>query len=195
MAESKKNRRQYRATLAHRGLVRADRFDDLMTAVTGGGTRPCGWCGLAMPAEREPDVCEACQASVRRVRKVRVPLPSTPAATEDIEPGVIYVDASFRQGMAGLAVVGALGDHQKRVEARSSTQAEVLALAWALEIAKATERWGLTFRTDCQAAFRQFPLSRHRLIGNRLGWTVEQVPRRQNRQADRLAAVARDAGC
>lgn len=178
-------RRTYRRALIDAEMVRPDRFTDMIRAVTGGGTRSCASCGLVRvgSALDDQDVCTACRQAFGRLR-ARAPQPL--AVVTPIEPNVVWVDASYNRGRAGLAVVGALGEHSRSVASVSSVQAEVLALRWAMEIARAGDVCGLTFRTDCQAAYnvlRQTP--------ERMYWTVEQVPRRENRRADFLAGRAR----
>lgn len=129
----------------------------------------------------ENGVCRPCQEALGQM-KVRVPQ----VTVKHMEEGVVWVDASYRDGTAGLAVAGALGEHARKVEAVSSTQAEVLALRWAMEIAKNDDRTGLTFRTDCQAAWKvlyQTP--------RRMDWRVELVARYRNQRADYLAGKIR----
>lgn len=184
MKTNKKRRREYRRALHDAQMIRPDRFTETMRAIIGGGTQACEGCGLqTWASDLDEHVCGACRTAFGRLR-VHIPRPDVP--TTRLEPNVVWTDASYSHGRAGLAVVGALGEHSRSVEAASSTQAEVLALRWALEIAREGDVYGLTFRTDCQAAFnvlRQTP--------KRCYWTVEQVPRRENRRADYLAGLAR----
>ncbi len=107
---------------------------------------------------------------------------------------VVSVDASWRDGHAGLAYVGSLGDHQVAAAVRSSLEAELRALELAMRDA---ERAGVSccrFRTDCRAAAEPRAGS---VIGGYLdrhpGWCVQYVDRRRNRLADRLAGSVRRA--
>ena len=183
MNTSKGRRKAYRDALKARQLVRPDRFDDMMRAVIGGGSRPCDCCGLVRTLRElgETGFCSSCEGTLVKVAK-NAPPPERRALRD--EPWVVWVDASFRDGRAGLAVVGALGDHARTVKASTSTHAEVLALKWAMAIADGL--LDLTFRTDCEKAYnalRQTPAH--------LRWTVEQIPRGHNHRADRLASFAR----
>lgn len=100
---------------------------------------------------------------------------------------VVYVDASWQDGVAGLAVVGVLGVHTLRLEGcRSSTWAEREAMKLAMRIAGQRGLKDLVFRTDCGYVARMWaegkPSKR---------WVVEQVSRDRNRRADRWAKRAR----
>lgn len=184
MKMNKRRRREYRRGLAEAQMVRTDRFTDMIHAIAGGGSEACESCGLQTWASNldEHAVCAACRRAFGNL-SVRVPHVET---VSHAEPNVVWADASYSDGFAGLAVCGALGEHTRTVDARSSTQAEVMALKWAMEIARASDLRGLTFRTDCQAAFKVLCQTPKRMY-----WTVEQVPRRQNRRADYLAGRAR----
>src|SRR5690242_14941623 len=129
---NKRQRARYREALARAQMIRPDRLTELVQAVKAGGSCPCRCCGIVHPANElsERGICDYCS---RALGKVRVNLPAVryhDLATD--EPGVVYVDASYRDGVAGLAIVGALGQHSRRIEAVSSTQAETLALGWAI---------------------------------------------------------------
>lgn len=185
MKTNKRRRKEFRQALADAQMIRPDRFSEMMNAIAGGGSQACEGCGLQTWASDldEHTVCAACR---RAFGRLRARVPHVDAVVSHAEPNVVWADASYNNGFAGLAVCGALGEHTRTVDARSSTQAEVMALKWAMEIAREGEFRGLTFRTDCQAAFnvlRQTPA--------RMYWTVEQVPRRENRRADYLAGKVR----
>jgi ribonuclease HI len=150
-----------------------------------GGSRPCIWCELVRPvsALSELGICLNCLRSWKGVGG----RPWSPPAVEAVSNAAgVYVDASYRDGIAGLAVCGALGGHHKRVRASGCNQAEVRALKWAIQIATDVAASGLVFYTDSQCAYLWF-YQRER--GH--GWVAKQVPRGLNRRADRLAGVAR----
>lgn len=189
MKPPKRHTKAYRYALRDRGLVRQDRFAELMETVLRGPVKCCWTCRLQRPVGDLDDhgICFACRSRMTEVIS-RAPEPSSPQP--DDEPHVVYVDASFRDGYAGLAVVGALGQHSDFTEASSSTHAEVMALHWAISIAKRIGRTDLIFRTDCHAASRAWPAQHLK----KMGWTIEQVPRRRNQRADMLAGRARSEG-
>lgn len=180
---AKKQRQEYRRAIKARGEI--DRFTEHIEAL--GGSSPCACCTLIRPLNTlQEGVCPICRSSLVRLRKC-IPVASTDRYNH-AEPEVVWTDASFCDGIAGLAVCGALGEHCRQVEASTSTHAEVLALRWAREIARAADIRDLTFRTDCEAAYKRFgqpPKGFH--------WIVEQVPRSQNQRADYLAGRARIA--
>lgn len=180
---AKKQRREYRRAIKARGKI--DRFTERMEAL--GGSGACACCTLIRPLNTlQEGVCPTCRSSLVRLRKC-VPVASTDRYNH-AEMGVVWADASFRDGIAGLAVCGALGEHYRQVEASTSTHAEVLALRWAREIARAADIRDLTFRTDCQAAYKQFGEA-----PKGFNWIIEQVPRSKNQRADYLAGRARIA--
>lgn len=182
MNEGKKRRKRYRVEVKRIG--RQDRFTEMMEAVTGEGTRPCTSCGVVRPYSSldASGTCTACHAALERARGYVADVKRV------AEPGVVYVDASWQDGAAGLAVVGELGEHYQGTTASSSTHAEVLALRWAMDIARQRGLRDLTFRTDCSAALGQCWGT-----GRALGWKVEWVSRTRNQHADRLASEARHA--
>lgn len=109
--------------------------------------------------------------------------------------GFVSTDASFRDGVAGLGVAGALGEHSRRARAASSTHAEMLALEWAMEIAREADRRDLMFCTDCSAVFQtlgvRYDGERYTSLGPRdRGWFLSRIPRAQNRRADLLASLS-----
>lgn len=185
MKTNKQRRRAFRRALANNGMLRPDRFTEMMNAIAGGGSEACECCGLVTWANDLDDraVCPACRRAFGKLRK-RVPRPEVVVAHD--EPKVVWVDASYRDGFAGLAVCGALGEHTQRVEATTSTQAETLALKWAMDIAEEGGIFGLTFRTDCEKAYNVLKQTPARFY-----WTVERIPRERNRRADHLANEAR----
>jgi ribonuclease HI len=113
--------------------------------------------------------------------------------TEPDDPDrIVYVDASFRHagsgggsGIAGLGVVGALGEHRTYAHARSSLDAEIAAVRFAWSIAKEQDARALTFRTDCDGAARAFAQGKPSR-----GWTVELVRRTEVADAHNLARKA-----
>lgn len=128
----------------------------------------CPWCGLLLGSSRAP-----------------APPPAVPG-------GAVYVDASVRDGVAGLAVVGALGEFTRRVSTSSSTTAELWALEWAFAIAREQRREDLVFRSDCQGVVHSVGgTPAWRLVVEAWGWAVEYVPRELNRRAHSLCVVAR----
>jgi hypothetical protein len=174
----KRRRAEYRRALGARG---GDRFSEHMEALIGGGSEPCACCRLVRPrsALSAAGVCDPCRQSLGGLREAP---PAPTEASRYLPAGCVYVDASYRDGVAGLAVVGALGEHARLVAATTSTQAETMALRWAMEIAHAADARNLTFRTDCSTALAAVGSG-----SRRRGWVVEQIPRYRNRQADALA--------
>jgi hypothetical protein len=102
-------------------------------------------------------------------------------------PRYVYTDASFADGVAAIAVVGALGTHVRCILAANSTTAEHEAMRWAFELARQSDhgRGELVFRTDCKSTAKAFtaPVAR--------GWRTEVVPRAQNVVAHGVASRAR----
>lgn len=121
----------------------------------------------------------------------RVPAPAGVIVEREravaLERGVVWVDASWRDGLAGLAVVGELGEHSRPFLCRSNVAAEVEAMRWALLLAHEAGVVELMVRTDSQSAQR----FGSRAVLRRLAWVVEWVPRRLNRRADLLSRRAR----
>jgi hypothetical protein len=177
----KARRREYRRALAVHGRI--DRFTERMQALQG-GSAPCDCCTLVRPgSDLEEGICGTCRSSLIRLRTLVPTTTSQPSV--HLEPGIVWADASFDNGVAGIAVCGALGEHVQQVEASSSTHAEVLALRWAMEIARASRAQDLTFRTDCQSAYQNCRARKSER------WVIEQVPRSRNLRADYLARRAR----
>ncbi len=98
----------------------------------------------------------------------------------------VYVDASVRDAVAGLAVAGGLGEFTRRVSTISSATAERWALEWAFSIARSQGRRNLLFRSDAMDIVRLFRDGKPAW-----GWLVEHVPRKLNGRAHGLAVVAR----
>ena len=149
-----------------------------------------GYCercntGLAPWHELRCHICgDWLRHSPQKKRRPKRPATTIFTKNNQNEPNAVYVDASFADGLAGLAVVGALGCHSKRVPAASSTEAERLALLWAVKIARQRGLTGMVFRTDNEGSTRvQIP--------QRLESVVEWVPRHRNCEADDLAKRAR----
>lgn len=165
-----------------RAVPTASRFEDMMNAATGGGSRPCATCRIVVAASTldDQDACPACAGQPGRLRAT-----ATDRSLE-IMARCVYVDASYENGVAGLAVVGELGIFTRAVAATSSTAAEVEALAWAMAIAAARGERDLIFRTDCEHAARTYCNGKPSR-----GWEVELIPRRRNQLADCLASQAR----
>jgi hypothetical protein len=104
-----------------------------------------------------------------------------------MSPRYVNIDASWRDGYAGIAVVGALGTHARCIRTRSSTEAEKEAMRLAFALARCSDdgRGVLVFRTDCATAAGAFTASIAK------GWRTELVPRRQNTVAHGVASRAR----
>jgi hypothetical protein len=153
--------------------------------------RRCHWCTRWRPLARFLDerTCEDCAAPGGRAPDGAVPPPPPASATTPPPDGrrVVLVDASFSEGVAGLAVVGALGRHSRREELPSSVVAERRALAWAMDIARdlGERERDLVFRTDCSS------IVAHARRNASRRWTVEHVPRSGVREAHLLAGRAR----
>jgi hypothetical protein len=182
MTSQARRRRDYRAGI--RRLVVTGDLDERMRALA--GTAACVSCTMVFPL---PDLDEAriCNLCRTRTRRSKLRQRDLSRATPQLEPHVVYVDASWRDGVAGLAVVGALGEHSDRVETPSSTSAEVLAMQWAFCLARGQRANGLTFRTDSQNA-AAWAMG---CAPKRGAWAVEWVPRHRNIVADRVAGDAR----
>lgn len=186
MALNNQHRRAYRQGLP----PRQSRFDEMMASVINASAR-CSVCRLHHPANLvEEGVCSACRRTLKRqstrIQKATPLSPPELAYDQPVEiaDNVVFVDASWRDGTAGLAVVGAVGAHSKRIQCSSSNSAECEALRWAFSIARPLGRKDLIFRTDSQrAATTQAP--------SKTGWAIEWVPRHKNARADRAATVAR----
>jgi len=146
--------------------------------------RTCGNCAARFRfAQNLPTIgpcCPICLKPVKPVARLRQ-IAGTPTPGLD----AVYVDASFREGVAGLAVVGVLGEYTRRVSVGTSSLAERWALQMAMEIASGLKRRDLVFRSDASSVVSGF--------GGRpsMGWTFEHVPRDLNRRAHELASVAR----
>lgn len=118
--------------------------------------------------------------------------------TQDPADGpYVNVDATYRNGLTALAVVGLLGTHAKVTTSSSSVNAEVAALEYAMELAAEQHVDKVTFRTDCvSAAHGSKRTSRMaELMRGRPLWQIKCVPRRQNTRAHIVAGKAwREAG-
>jgi hypothetical protein len=108
MAESKLQKRAYRKALReHQG----DRLSDLVAA-SHFGSDVCLACTLVRPASAISDgVCSVCRQGLSRFLVRRLVATSEPLVPTQPDPLAIYVDASWQDGVAGLAIVGALGSH------------------------------------------------------------------------------------
>ncbi|MGA9315839.1 MAG: ribonuclease H family protein [Solirubrobacteraceae bacterium] len=110
-------------------------------------------------------------------------------------------DASYRDGWAGIAYdTNGLGRHRQLVPCASSSEAELLAVLLAMEVADTARLRSVVFRTDCEGTARPDrgrsrplqPLRERvsRLLGERPGWKLELVPRRENVLANGFARGA-----
>jgi hypothetical protein len=175
MTESKRKRRAYRQS-----LIEESAFDARIRAASL-GTGVCSSCTIVRFTNEldENRVCVFCQGAVPARKKVFLGL----------KPGgqIVYTDASYQSGVAGLAIVGALGSFSHRVYARSNVEAEVMAMRWAMNIAKDRRVSTLTFRTDSESAQKMGARS----VPKWADWSVEWVPRRHNQEADYVAGQAR----
>lgn len=140
--------------------------------------------------------CDVCSGAVSRSQSLTAKfcpvcnpgrVPGPPKIKDDGRLR-IWTDASYAHGVAGLAIVGSLGEHWKRVKAPSSSYTEIMAMRWALQEAYAAKLPPFTrFYTDCGAVIPRFQwiaLRDH-------GWIVKQISRTGNRRADYLAGKAR----
>jgi hypothetical protein len=110
----------------------------------------------------------------------------------------VLCDAAYRDGRAVLAVVGALGEQTKAVRAESAGDAEAQAVLFGMALALG--RWPevvptLRFYTDCMALVDRrvgSPDKGRRNIAALLlrypQWSLTWVPRREVREAHRLAS-------
>ncbi|MCA1570994.1 MAG: hypothetical protein LC798_11875 [Chloroflexi bacterium] len=154
--------------------------------------RRCHWCTRRLAPARFVDerACQTCSPIVARAAALIAELPQQRVAAAPAPARVVVVDASFRAGVAGLAVVGALGRYSMRVSVATSTRAEHWALRWAMDIARARDERDLLFHTDCDAVARRAGDDTERR------WTVRHVSRSDVREAHELAGATRrrDAG-
>lgn len=98
----------------------------------------------------------------------------------------VYVDASYDDGRAGLAITGALGLHTRLVPAHSSVHAETLALDWAFEMALSQKVSSMEIRTDCHGAMAKSKFMKP----NGYDYNVVWVPRSKNTEANFHAKAA-----
>lgn len=98
---------------------------------------------------------------------------------KDHRPVFISTDASYRDGVAGIAAVLDGRDHRVLffdvVEVDRSSDGERLALEKAIMVARRAGWRRVVFRTDCEGLK---PRSRMRA-----GWRVDVIPRRMNAAA------------
>lgn len=116
----------------------------------------------------------------------------------------IYVnsDASYKDGWAGIAYEStALGNERRLVACRSSTEAELLALLFAMDVADQARLASVVFRTDCKATAhphwrasntRLRPLKERvaRHLASHPDWRLRKVHRSANLTANGLARKA-----
>jgi ribonuclease HI len=114
------------------------------------------------------------------------------------KPAYVNTDASWRDGMAGLAYEsGTLGNRTALVACANSTEAEYLALLMAMLDAERCLSGPIAFRCDCTAVVNlkggQAPKTtelRERvrtLLKRYPGWNLVLIERKRNRSANRLA--------
>lgn len=112
----------------------------------------------------------------------------------------VNVDATYRDGLAGIAYTGVTGADGAVISAASSIEAELRALRWAMGIADEEGVERVLFRTDCHAAARpdlghlDKPPGVKRdilaLLARHPRWRLAQIPRASNQNAHLLAAKA-----
>lgn len=96
---------------------------------------------------------------------------------------VVYVDASYHDGLAGLAMTGDLGTRTEVVRTHSSQRAEVLAIQMAIDHARMSGVDLVVVRSDCRAAVAQFSQSSP--------YVIQLIGRAWIREAHRLARSTR----
>lgn len=111
----------------------------------------------------------------------------------------VNCDASWSEGRATLAVSGSIGEHVRHVEAATNVIAEIKAVLFAMEIAKAEQPnpRPLRFQTDCRCIVEAKALRGEqgellnrvrRYLACYRQWRLVAVSRRHTHAADRLAA-------
>lgn len=113
----------------------------------------------------------------------------------------VYSDAAYRDGCAGIAVAGDMGEAWQAVSAVNSMHAEVLALAFATLSAARRGVETVTFRVD-SIGLLDLRRLRHRaghapacnqvmrLFTTHPGWQLEHIARAGNARANILARRA-----
>lgn len=107
----------------------------------------------------------------------------------------IDVDASYKDGLAGIAYVGLAGDHERSITAASSTHGELCALLVAMAAAENQAITDVTFRTDCKVvadggARGLGTLVVAAFLERNASWRVVFMPRARNGHANTLARWA-----
>lgn len=121
-------------------------------------------------------------------------------ARKAAKPAYVNTDASWREGLAGLAYEGALGVRTEVVECGDNHEAEYLALLMAMGDAERCLAGRIAFRTDSQTvaglqngAVGQYEHLRARvklLLSRHPEWTLVLVERVRNKAADDLSRRA-----
>jgi ribonuclease HI len=135
----------------------------------------------------EPQVLAARREVVHANRRAR----------KAAKPAYVNTDASWQEGLAGLAYVGALGIRVELVACGDNHEAEYLALLMAMEDADRCLAGRIAFRMDSQTVFNlqsgtsgQFDHLRKRvklLLARHPEWTLVLVEGKRNRTADELS--------
>ncbi len=120
------------------------------------------------------------------------------------ERATVYVDGSFRQGRGGIGLAGSFGLRARAVRCASSSEAELAAITWALEIATALGVARMTLRSDyveegnlraraVMGRKKHRPLAKllvvaiHRALLTHPNWQLLDASSREVREAHRLA--------
>jgi ribonuclease HI len=121
-------------------------------------------------------------------------------ARKAAKPAYINIDAACRDGLAGLAYVGALGTRMELVPCEDNHAGEYLALLMAMEDAERCLAGRIAFRSDSQRVVNlkpgtdgQFEYLRKRvklLLARHPEWTLVLVEGKRNRTADELSRRA-----
>jgi ribonuclease HI len=118
-------------------------------------------------------------------------------ARKAAKPAYVNTDASWQDGLAGLAYVGALGMRIELVACADNHEGEYLALLMAMEDAERCLAGRIAFRMDSQTVVNlqsgtsgQFEHLRNRvklLLARHPEWTLALVESMRNRAADELS--------
>lgn len=100
----------------------------------------------------------------------------------------IYVDASYKEEIAGLAIIGFPDNYSKKIQIESSNRAEIQCLKWAIQIARELEINNVTFKTDSQSAYNIVKLKEQDIQNS---FRIEIINRRYNLDADSLSRKTR----
>lgn len=157
---------------------------------------PEDWLGvrdgirLVLVEPLDPDVLAARREVVLANRRAR----------KAAKPAYVNTDASWRNGLAGLAYVGALGTRVELVVCGDDHEGEYLALLMAMGDAELCLAGRVAFRTDSQTVVNlqsgtsgQYEGLRNRvtlLLARHPQWTLVLVEGKRNRNADALSRRA-----